>query len=208
MREIVVATRNKNKMLEICEILKDLNVRLISLKNYPMIRTIEEDGKSFDENAIKKAVTVARETRHLTMADDSGLEVDFLDGEPGVRSSRFAGDKAKMNENIAKLLKLLNGVPLKNRKAAFRCSIAIADKDGLIKIVHGRCPGIIGFECKGTSGFGYDPLFIVPGYDKTFAELGADVKNRISHRARALAKAKEVIRERLKITSNYTEMSF
>lgn len=197
MNEIIIATRNQNKIFEIKELLKDLNVRLISLKDYPEIREIEEDGKDFDENAIKKAVTVARETRHLTMADDSGLEVDFLDGEPGVRSSRFAGDKAAMDENIAKLLRLLNGVPIENRKATFRCSIAIADKDGLIKVVHGRCKGIIGFECKGTSGFGYDPLFIVPGYDKTFAELGADVKNRISHRARALAKARNVIRNQI-----------
>lgn len=198
MVSLLIATRNQNKVSEIKEILKDLNVRLISLKDYPGILEIEEDGKDFDENAIKKAVTVARETRHLTMADDSGLEVDFLDGEPGVRSSRFAGDNAAMDENIAKLLRLLNGVPIENRKATFRCSIAIADKDGLIKVVHGRCNGIIGFKCRGTFGFGYDPLFIVPEYGKTFAELGADVKNRISHRARALAKAKEVIRVSLR----------
>ena len=194
MNEIVIATRNQNKVSEIKEILKDLNVHLISLKDYPGILEVEEDGRDFDENAIKKAVTVARQTHHLTMADDSGLEVDFLDGEPGVRSSRFAGDKAAMDENIAKLLRLLNGVPIEKRIATFRCSIAIADKDGLIKVVHGRCKGIIGFECRGTFGFGYDPLFIVPEYGKTFAELGADVKNRISHRARALAKAKDIIR--------------
>jgi len=195
MKEIVIATRNQKKLLEIEEILKDINVRITSLKDYPEIPEIVEDGESFDENASKKAKQVATRVSHITIADDSGLEVDFLNGRPGVRSSRFAGDRATMDENITKLLRLLNGVPLEKRIATFRCSIAIADKDGLIKVVNGECPGIIGFECKGSAGFGYDPLFIIPEYGKTFAELGVNIKNKISHRAQALARAKEVIRQ-------------
>ena len=198
MRKLVLATRNQGKTEEMRTILKASGIegrfQIDSLLSYPNLPGIAEDGATFSENAEKKAVTVARFTGHIAVADDSGLEVDALEGAPGIYSARFAGDGAADSENIKKLLSLLTRVPFEKRTARFVCVIALAMPDGVVSTVRGECPGIISTEERGTSGFGYDPVFIVPAYDKTFAELGSDIKNKISHRAIALGKLCELLK--------------
>jgi len=192
MIKIVLATRNKGKIEEIETILKDSklkkDIEITSLLDYPDIPEIVEKGKTFAENARLKAVTVARYTGLVSVADDSGLEVDALGGAPGVLSARFAGDGATDTDNIRKLLESLKGVPDEKRGARFVCVIALATPEGLVRVVEGECRGMITDNVRGTSGFGYDPLFLVPSWGKTFAELGPRVKNKISHRAIALGK--------------------
>lgn len=199
MREIVVATRNKDKVKEIRKILKDLNVKILTLRDFKNIPKVTEDGKTFEENASKKARIISKFTHRLTIADDSGLEVDALGGEPGVKSARFAGKEQNYNKNNTKLLRLLQGVPSRRRKARFVCVISIARDGKVLDVVRGTCSGRIGFEPKGKTGFGYDPVFISPKYGRTFAELGPEIKNRISHRYRALRKVKSSIRRLLDI---------
>lgn len=192
--ELVIATRNKKKEKEIKNLVKDLGVVITSLKDYPRMPEIKEDGKTFVDNAAKKAESVAAFTNKWTLADDSGLEVDVLDGRPGVYSARFAGKKQDDRANIRKLLRLMKDVPQGNRQARFRCAIAISRPGGeVIKAFNGVCEGLISFKVRGRSGFGYDPVFIIPAYDKTFAELGAAIKDRISHRAKALNQARTFI---------------
>jgi len=191
--ELIVATRNKKKLEEIKELLKDLDLRIFSLLDLPNAPKIDEDGSTFDENAIKKAVTIAMFTKKLTLGEDSGLEVVALGNRPGVYSSRFSGGNANDKKNNLKLLRLLKGAPLKNRVARYRCSIALADGNRLISVVSGSCDGLIGFRSKGKFGFGYDPLFIIPRYNKTFAQLGPEIKHKLSHRYKAIKKAKEII---------------
>ncbi len=192
-QELVVATKNKKKLEEIKDILKGLNLRITSLADYPAAPRIVENGKTFKENAAKKAVKIAKFTKRLTMGEDSGLCVDALGGAPGIYSSRFSGkDKDDLKNNL-KLLKLLGSLPLKKRKAHYVCAVALADKGGLIGAVEGACNGIIGYEMKGNTGFGYDPLFIIPEYKKTFAELGPRIKHKMSHRFRGLSKAKKML---------------
>jgi XTP/dITP diphosphohydrolase len=191
--ELVVATKNRKKLKEIKEIFKDLDFNITSLADYPSAPRIIENGKTFKENAIKKAAKIARYTKKLTLGEDSGLEVDALDGQPGIRSSRFSGkDKSDLKNNL-KLLKLLGDLPLNKRKARYCCSVALADKNGLIGVAEGVCSGGIGFKMQGSFGFGYDPLFIVPGYKKTFAQLGAHIKHKMSHRFHALNRAKSIL---------------
>lgn len=191
--QLVIATKNKKKLEEIKEILKDRDLKINSLVDYPNAPRIIENGKTFKENAIKKAIRIAGLTKKLTLGEDSGLCVDALAGKPGIYSSRFAGkDKDDLKNNL-KLLKLLKDLPLNKRKAHYFCAIALADKDGLVSVVEGRCSGFIGFELKGSYGFGYDPLFIIPKYKKTFAQLGPNIKHKISHRAKAIQKAKKII---------------
>ena len=195
MNWLVVATKNKKKLEEIKEILKDLNLRITSLADYNNLPRIIENGKTFKENAIKKAMRIARFTQKLTLGEDSGLCVDALGGRPGIYSSRFSGkDKSDLKNNL-KLLKLLGNLSPGKRKAHYICAVALADKDGLIAVVEGRCCGFIGFEQKGKSGFGYDPLFVIPEYKKTFAQLGPKIKHNISHRYRALEKAGKIIQK-------------
>ena len=194
-QELVVATRNKKKLEEIKEILRGTDLKITSLAQYSKVPRIIENGHTFKENAIKKAVKIARFSRKLTMGEDSGLCVDALMGEPGIYSSRFAGkDKSDLKNNL-KLLRLLAGLPLGKRRGCYVCAVALADKDGLVGIVEGRCSGIIGFQMRGSSGFGYDPLFIIPRHRETFAQLGPRVKHKISHRYRALKKAKKIIQK-------------
>lgn len=192
MLKIVLATRNNGKIEEIKTILQDSNlkgaVEITSLLDYPDIPEIIEDGKTFAENARKKAIAVARYTGLTAIADDSGLEVEALGGAPGVWSARFAGEGATDADNIRKLLGLLNRIPDEKRGARFVCVIALATPEGQMSLVEGECRGMITNDARGTSGFGYDPVFLVPSYGKTFAELGAGVKNKISHRAIALGK--------------------
>lgn len=191
--EVVVATRNKHKFREISQILKDSNIEAESLENFPAAPEVVEDGKTFLDNAKKKALTIARFTRRLTVADDSGLVVEFLNGAPGVYSARFAGENAGDEENNEKLLGLLKGVSWKKRKAQFVCYVAIADTKGIIGVVNGAHCGYISLKPAGKNGFGYDPLFFSPKMKKIFAQLSPALKNKVSHRAIAFNKAKKVI---------------
>ena len=190
---LLIATRNKEKLKELRSILMDLNLDIVSAADMPQLPQVHEDGQTIRDNAIKKAVETAKMAKMLTLADDTGLEVDVLNGEPGVRSARFAGDDVSYHENNKKLLGLLEGIPLEKRAARFRCVVAVADETGLIEAVEGICNGTIIDEERGGGGFGYDPLFIADGQVKTFGELSPDVKNRISHRAKALQKAWAVL---------------
>jgi XTP/dITP diphosphohydrolase len=191
--KIVLATGNQGKVRELKSILADFDIEILSLKDFPEIGEIIEDGTTFAENAIKKAREVTQATCLVALADDSGLEVDFLDGAPGIYSARFAGEGRSDLDNNQKLLGLLNDVPEDKRTARFRCIIAITTPCGDVFTADGTCEGIVGREMKGDKGFGYDPLFYLPEHDQTFAELDLGLKNRISHRGRALAKAKEVL---------------
>lgn len=185
MRTIVIASRNRGKIAEIEQILHDLPLRFLSLKDLAGAPEVVEDGRSFAENARKKAVEVARFAREWAMADDSGLEVDALDGRPGIHSSRWSGGGDEPNND--KLLRELGGVAAPARTARYRAHVVVADAEGrVVAEADGACEGVIGHERRGTAGFGYDPLFIVPEYGRTMAELGDEIKNRISHRARAL----------------------
>jgi len=191
--EVIVATRNKGKTREIRDALKGLNLRIYSLSDFEDVPEIEEDGDSFTENALKKARFYSKVFGKLTIADDSGLEVDSLKGLPGVCSARYAGERASSQENNQKLLREIQGVPISKRGARFKCFIAVKSPDGREAIAEGSCKGRIGFKEKGRRGFGYDPLFILPKYGKTMAELSLEEKNRVSHRGRALKKIRRII---------------
>ena len=193
MNGLVVATKNKKKLEEIKDILGDLNLRMTSLADYNNLPRIIENGETFKENAIKKAVKIAGAKKKLTLGEDSGLCVDALKGKPGVYSSRFAGKGKSDLKNNLKLIKLLEGLPLNKRKAHYYCAVALADKDGLVGVVEGKCFGLIGNALKGRFGFGYDPLFIIPKYKKTFAQLGGRIKHKMSHRFNALLRIRKII---------------
>lgn len=195
MIEIVLATRNSDKVREIRKILKGR--KFLSLKDFPEIPEIKEDGKTLEENAIHKAEVVAGFTGKTALADDSGLEVEALGGMPGVISARFAGENVSYTENNRKLLKLMSGNH--KRSAKFRCIVAMARPGAKTIIREGVCRGRIANEPRGRDGFGYDPVFIVSGLQKTFAELPESEKNSISHRAKALRKLCKDLR-RLKET--------
>lgn len=196
--DLIVATKNKKKLEEIKEILRGLNLKISSLADYPGAPRIIENGKTFRENAIKKAVKIAKFTQKLTLGEDSGLCVNALKGKPGVYSARFAGKDKSDQKNNLKLLKLLEGLPVNKRKAHYYCAVALADKDGLAGVREGKRSGFIGFTPKGNFGFGYDPLFVLPKYKKTFAQLGACIKHKMSHRFRALRKTKSLLATYLK----------
>ena len=168
--------------------LRDLPVEVLSLKDFTGVPEVEEDGRTFLENARKKAREVSRRISETVLADDSGLEVDVLGGEPGIRSARYAGPGATDADNNAKLLKALEGVPAAKRGAVFRCALVLFRPDGRSASFEGTWRGEILFEPRGTMGFGYDPLFFDPGQGLTAAELPPEVKNRISHRGQAFAK--------------------
>jgi XTP/dITP diphosphohydrolase len=186
MRKFIVATRNKGKLKEIKEILAGMSYEVITMEEAGFDKEIEETGQTFEENALLKAQKVYEALGEIVMADDSGLEVDYLNGAPGIYSSRFAGENASDAERIDKLLKMLEGVEIKDRKARFVCSIAVVFSDDLSFVVRGTCEGYIAFKPEGDNGFGYDPVFYIPEYGKTMAQLDSEEKNRISHRGRAL----------------------
>ena len=194
MAYIVVATGNQHKVEEYKELLADQNVELKSLKDYPNCPEVVEDGKTFAENASKKAVEVCRYCDVPAFADDSGLEVEALGGEPGIFSSRYADTDA---ERIAKILKNLEGKD--NRRARFVCVIAIAINGEVIETFEGEVKGTIVDAPRGSNGFGYDPIFQPDGYDKTFAEMTDEEKNKISHRANAVKKALEFIEDEMSV---------
>lgn len=194
--ELVVATRNRGKLQEIKACFRGLDIRVIPVDEVVPGLQLPEDGNTFRENALKKARAAARSSGKLSLADDSGLEVKALGGEPGVRSARYAGQGATDEENNEKLLEELKGVRPADREAAFRCVMALVDPStGREWVVEGSCRGIILEAPRGTEGFGYDPLFLIPELDKTFAELPMEEKNRISHRGRALEAVKAILRE-------------
>ncbi len=203
MHELIIATTNQGKLREIRELLKDFNLRITSLSDYPDAPKVEEDGTSFAQNALKKAATIALYTGKLTLGEDSGLEVKALGNKPGIYSARFAGANATDKKNNAKLLRVLRGVPLKKRQARYRCFAALVDgrvgpatrDKGVIDVVNGSCAGLIALRGRGKNGFGYDPLFFLSKYNKTFGELDPSIKAKISHRARALAKVKKILKE-------------
>ena len=193
-KTILVATQNEKKKAEIKEILKGVpGILLRGIEDFPFLPEMEETGNTFQENAIKKATTLAKACNTWAMADDSGLEIDALNGRPGIFSCRYAGPNATDEMNIQKVLSELKGVSKERRTARFICSIALASPDELFFAVEGRCEGFITEEPKGKNGFGYDPIFYIPDYDKTFAELNSSIKSRISHRAKALEQFKERI---------------
>ena len=188
-KEILIATTNLGKVREIEPMLKDLGfLEIKTLKDFSPIPPPEEKGNTFLENALEKASYYAKRFNILTLSEDSGLEVEALSGAPGIHSSRFAGDKATDEENIKKLLKLLEGVPFEKRKARFVCAIVVYHPSGKWISAEGEWQGYIAEEPRGTQGFGYDPVFLVPEYnlEKTAAELSKEEKNRISHRAKAI----------------------
>lgn len=192
---LLVATRNEGKLRELRQLLADLPLVLFGLEDFPTIQTIPETGLTFVENASLKASGYAMQIHILTLADDSGLEVDALEGAPGVLSARYAGEAASDDVRINKLLAELSNVEVGNRSARFVSAIAIASSEGLVlNVSNGICEGHIAFAPQGEHGFGYDPVFIPLGYASTFAELATSVKNRISHRARALQCARDYLR--------------
>jgi len=194
MKELLVATGNRGKFREIEGLLRDEVAKLYSTEDFPGMPLVEEDGTTFAENAVKKARSAASATGKPVIADDSGLEVDALGGQPGVYSARFAGKDADDSENNSRLLGELGSLPDEQRTAAFRCVIALCFPDGRCRAFSGALHGVILKEPRGSEGFGYDPLFLVPGYGRTLAELPLEVKNAISHRGQALAKLKEYLR--------------
>ncbi len=193
-RKILIATSNQHKFSEISHILKVLPAKILSLGDFSDIGVIEETGSSFQENALIKARIVYGETGLLTLADDSGLEVDALNGAPGIHSARYAGKSQDYQANNQKLLRELHEVPDNHRSAQFRCIVAIVGPK-IEQVVEGAVRGFIIRELRGNKGFGYDPLFIPEGFNNTFAELGEEIKNQMSHRARAFLKARKVLED-------------
>lgn len=193
MKELVVATANRGKLRELELLLDGVVERLFSPADFPVFPEVVEDGETFAENAVKKARSAALATGKPVIADDSGLVVDELGGRPGVRSARFAGEGASDVENNAKLLRELAGVPAERRTAAFCCVIALCLPSGECFTFEGRLEGAILDEPRGKGGFGYDPLFLVPDYGLTLAELPLEIKNIISHRGKAFARLKEYV---------------
>jgi XTP/dITP diphosphohydrolase len=195
---LVVGSRNPKKRLEILEILGDLGLELRDLTGWPDAPEVVEDGTTFEENARKKAVELARHLKQWVLGEDSGLVVPVLNGRPGVYSARYAGRQGDDEANNDRLLAELAPLPADRRAAYYVCTAALADPAGEVKAVsEGRCHGVIIGERRGSGGFGYDPLFLIPEYHKTFGELSAGVKHALSHRARALARLRPVLRSQV-----------
>jgi len=190
----VVATGNRHKVEEIRAILADLPVTIRSLAEFPGAPDVVEDGTTYRENALKKARSAARFTGKPVLADDTGLEVDALNGQPGLYAARFAGEGCTYQDNVRKMLRLMDGVPPERRGARFVCVIALVSPGGREQVVEGELRGRITESQAGSGGFGYDPVFFVPEAGRTLAELTADEKNRVSHRRRALDRARTIIR--------------
>ena len=195
MKKIVLATRNKHKIEEIKTILHDLPLEILTLNDYPDVPVLREDGTTFQENSLQKAQAVYQHTKLAALADDSGLEVFYLNGRPGVISARYAGNGASDEMNNEKLLRQMRGVAPRRRKAQFRAVLTLLDDKG-VKVTEGICPGTLVESPRGTNGFGYDPIFMPDGFSRTYAELTSEEKNRISHRARALAAMREVLQQK------------
>lgn len=199
MKRIIFATGNEGKMKEIREILAELPVEVLSMKEAGIQADIVEDGKTFEENAVIKAKAIAELSGEIVMADDSGLEIDYLNGEPGIYSARYMGEDTSYRNKNNHLIQRLEGVPEEKRTARFVCAIAAAFPDKTVWTTEGVVEGIIGYEEKGENGFGYDPIFYLPEYQCTTAQLTEEKKNEISHRGKALRKMAEKLKERVDI---------
>jgi XTP/dITP diphosphohydrolase len=197
IRELVLATRNRHKGEELGALLGDLGVRIRTMDEFPDVPDVIEDGNTCEANAIKKAKAVSKATGLLAVADDTGLEVDALGGRPGVYAARYAGEHASYEDNWRKLLQELSGVPHNRRTARFLTAAAMASPSGEVQAVTGQLQGVIAEEPVGARGFGYDPVFFVPELGKTLAELSAEEKNRISHRAKAFAQVRKMLQNRI-----------
>ena len=193
MTTAILATRNSKKLRELKRLTRGFSIHWLTLRDVPRLPAVVENGWTFAANARKKALAVARAAGVVAVADDSGLEVDALDGAPGVRSARYAGARASDAQNNRKLLRALASYPPARRGAQFRCCIAVASPDGRVATVEGRVRGRIAARLSGRTGFGYDSVFIIPRYGRTFAALGPRIKDRMSHRARALRAARPLI---------------
>lgn len=191
MRRLIFATGNEHKMVEIREILGELPVEILSMKDVGIKADIVENGNTFEENALIKAKEVCKLAGEMVLADDSGLEIDYLNGEPGIYSARYMGEDTSYRIKNANLIERLEGVPDEKRTARFVCAIAAAFPDGTVKTVRGTMEGRIGYEETGENGFGYDPIFYLPEYGCSSAELSMEEKNKISHRGKALRAIKE-----------------
>ncbi len=192
-KKLIIASRNEGKKKELIKTLSSLAYEIYSLKDFPGLPEIAETGSTFKENAVLKAETISRLTGELVLADDSGLEVPYLGGKPGIYSARFAGEGASDAQNNAFLLKLMENVPYPQRKARFVCAIALSAPGKETQTAEESCEGYLAAMPRGTRGFGYDPLFIYGDGNKTFAEMDAKTKNRISHRGRALQKIRDML---------------
>ena len=199
MEVIVAASKNQHKIKEIEAITKKYGMRVVSRDEagVPPV-DIEENGETFEENSFKKAKEIEKLCGRVTIADDSGLMVEYLDGAPGVYSARFAGEKSNDGKNNEKLLRLLEGLPAEERKAKFVSVITMVFPDGDVLVARGECPGKIVEQPAGENGFGYDPIFVPDGFQETFAQMKAEEKNQISHRARALQELERLLEERKK----------
>ena len=195
IRELVLATRNRHKVIELVALLRDLGITIRSLDEFPDAPDVVEDGATCEANAIKKARAIAEFTGLPAVADDTGLEVDALGGRPGVYAARYAGEGATYEDNCRKLLRELTGVPRERRTARFLTVAAIALPSDGVRVAQGMLDGVIAEEASGALGFGYDPVFLIPELGKTLAQLSADQKNMISHRAKAFTHAKALLRE-------------
>ncbi|TET17354.1 MAG: XTP/dITP diphosphatase [Dehalococcoidia bacterium] len=192
--KLLLATNNEAKVREYRGLLQNLPVELVTSAELGMTTIVNEVGESLEENARLKAMALATKSQLVALADDSGLEVDALGGEPGRLSARYAGEKASDRDRINYLLARLKGVPWQRRSARFRCVIAIAIPDGKVGLCSGECRGFITFEPRGEQGFGYDPIFYLPELDKTMAELPLEIKNQVSHRGQAAGKVRQVLK--------------
>ncbi len=191
--KLLLATNNKAKVREYKNLLRGIPYEIVTLAEQGIISAVDEVGVSMEENARLKATALATESQLLSLADDSGLEVDALGGEPGPLSARYAGEEASDIERINYLLERLRGVPQEERAARFRCVIAIATPDKTVELCSGECRGFITLEPRGDQGFGYDPVFYLPELGKTMAELPLELKNQVSHRGQAARKARELL---------------
>jgi XTP/dITP diphosphohydrolase len=194
MPKLLLASANPGKVKEYRLLLANLGYQIITLAEQGISKVAIESGDSYEQNAQMKATTYAKLSQLISLTDDSGLEVDVLNGEPGIHSARFAGRDATDTDRVRALLARLDGVPWERRTAHFRCVIAIATPKDELELCSGECDGIIAFEPRGNNGFGYDPIFYLPEIGKTMAELPLEVKNRISHRAQASQKARQVLK--------------
>ena len=197
MKKIIFATTNKNKVREVKMMMDDFNVELLTMKEAGIDADIVEDGTTFEENAVIKAKTIMEMTGEIAIADDSGLEVDYLDGAPGIYSARFLGEDTSYDIKNNYIIEKLKEAKGKERSARFVCAMAVAFPDGEIATCKGTIEGVIAYEQKGKNGFGYDPIVYVPEYEMTTGEMAPELKNSISHRGKALSRMKEILRTRL-----------
>ena len=200
MPKLLLSTRNPAKVREYWLLLQGIPYEIVTLAEGGIDEVVEETGATFEENAALKAKAYASLSNMLTLADDSGLEVAALGGEPGALSRRYAGEGVSDGERIDFLLTKLSGIPWEQRTAGFKCMIAIASPEGEVALFQGECKGIIAFEPKGENGFGYDPIFYLPQLDKTMAELSIEEKNEVSHRGQAARRARHILEQNIFLT--------